>query len=207
MVYIDLTVILTVILCVIIFGTGNLGLYITFRGNNINVITYRSSFVVFLGYYYILNYPRLLYMILSFLVYNSDFSQWYIIYTQCIYIIQAAFILFMSLSRFFALFKSKFTFASLAFTNMLAVLMVFLVGLYALDVYVFKDQSNIPRWIGMAIIVANVASAIFSLPGILAICCIRNFEKRQQIKLSVISFFMAAIYLIQLGVSLLVAYK
>lgn len=207
MVYIDLTVILTVILCVIIFGTGNLGLYITFRGNNINIITYRSSFVVFLGYYYILNYPRLLYMILSFFVYNSDFSQWYIIYTQCVYIIQAAFILFMSLSRFFALFKSKFTFASLAFTNMLAVLMIFLVGLYALTVYVFIPRTNIPTLVGMAIIVANIASAIFSLPGILAICCIRNFEKRQQIKLSVISFFMAAVYLIQFGVSILVSNK
>uniref|UniRef100_A0AC34FQP8 NADH dehydrogenase subunit 4L n=1 Tax=Panagrolaimus sp. ES5 TaxID=591445 RepID=A0AC34FQP8_9BILA len=88
---------------------------------------------------------------------------------------------------------------------MLTVFMILLIGLYALAVYVFKVVI-VTAWVGVVLLLVNVASAILSLLVIFSLCCVRNSEKRQQVKLATISFFMAAIYLVQYGVATFIAH-
>ena len=196
----------TIALCVVIFVTANAGILLISKTNSIKNLAWRSPFIYGLGLYWFLNYFRLAYLIPCFFVYTQtmvNYSQIYVVYSQCCYCTQNLLILVMSFGRLFvSCQRQQFYATSLAWTSMLYMFLILISAMYGIGLYGF-GKWTILQVVSFILICTNIASFIISLGVVItSSCCVKNEEKRQQMNYAWITLFISLVFVIEYGIAI-----
>ena len=195
--------ILTLLLCKTIFVTANGGLYVSIKFRNVQNVAWRTSFIYGLGTYWLLNYIRLIYLIPSFFTGNiNGLFRYYLVYTQISYCTQNLILLALSIGRLILSCQTQLFPTTMIWSTCLYFFFVVISTIYAVLLFIV-GLVNIQGYVGIAIIVFNIASFILSLiTVIVSSYCVKNPEKRQQMNYAWITLFISLCFIIQYAVAI-----